>query len=477
MGLGEAGRSAARLLIAERGVDNVRVWDDAQSDGARAARRSLAELGVVLPEDANAALEGVSVLVKSPGIKMENPLIETAGRAGIPVFDELELAWRMASWPIVGVTGTNGKSTTSTLVHAVLGAAGRNPILAGNVESYRGLAAISAVPSDYDGWVAAEVSSYQLVGCPEFLPDAAVLTNLSPDHLSRHRTMAEYAEAKRRMFVRDQRAVALAVVNADDELGPRLAGEVPALGGRALTFGLSEGADYRVRSWSSNLHGGRFEIEAPDGPLAIETRLPGRHNGANVAAALALADGLGLPREPVMSAIAEMTPLPGRFEAVGEGQPFDVVVDFALSSDAVTRALETARELVEPRGGRVIAVMGAIGNSFRPTREQTGAAAREGADHLILCGSSMRGEPPLIALEGLLIGAREADGGELEVVLDRRAAIQRGIELAGPGDLVAILGRGGLPTMAYDARGGSGPFDDREVARELLRELAAAPAS
>jgi UDP-N-acetylmuramoyl-L-alanyl-D-glutamate--2,6-diaminopimelate ligase len=119
----------------------------------------------------------------------------------------------------------------------------------------------------------------------------------------------------------------------------------------------------------------------------------------------------------------------------------------------------------------VIAVMGAIGRSHRPTREQTGRAAREGADHLILCGSSMRGEPPLIALEGLLAGARDAEGGELEVVLDRRAAIARGLDLAQPGDMVAILGRGGLPTMAYDARGGSGPFDDRQVARELLLRM------
>jgi UDP-N-acetylmuramoyl-L-alanyl-D-glutamate--2,6-diaminopimelate ligase len=471
MGLGEAGQAAAGLLIAERSAEGVRVWDDSQSDGARAARRSLAQLGAVLPEDPGASIRGLGFLVKSPGIPMQNPLIEAAGRNGILVMDELELAWRMGSWPVVGVTGTNGKSTTTTLVHEVLRAGGLNSVLAGNVESYRGLSAVSAVPRDHDGWVAAEVSSYQLVGCPGFLPDAAVLTNLTPDHLSRHRTMDEYAEAKRRMFVRDDRAVPLAVVNADDELGPRLASEVPALGGRALTFGVSQRADYRVRRWTATLHAGRFEIEAPDGAISIETRLPGRHNGANVAATIALADGLGLAREPVLSAIAEMTPLPGRFQPVEEGQTFDVIVDFALSSDAVARSLETARGLVEPRSGRVIAVMGAIGNSFRPTREQTGRAAREHADHLILCGSSMRGEPPLIALEGLLLGARKADGGELEVILDRRRAIARGLELARPGDLVAILGRGGLPTMAYDARGGSGPFDDREVARELLREL------
>jgi UDP-N-acetylmuramoyl-L-alanyl-D-glutamate--2,6-diaminopimelate ligase len=229
-----------------------------------------------------------------------------------------------------------------------------------------------------------------------------------------------------------------------------------------------------VLSCRSTLSSGSFEFATPDGSVSVDTRLPGEHNALNVASAIALADGLGLARGPVLGAIEEMTPLPGRFEPVDEGQPFDVVVDFALSSDAVTRTLQTARVLTESRGGRVITVMGAIGNSFRPTRERTGRAAREASDHLILCGSSMRGEPPLIALEGLLIGARGAEGGELEVVLDRRAAIARGLELARPGDLVAILGRGGLPTMAYDAQGGVGPFDDRQVAGELLRAMASA---
>jgi UDP-N-acetylmuramoyl-L-alanyl-D-glutamate--2,6-diaminopimelate ligase len=471
LGLGEAGQAAVEVLAAQRGAESVRVWDDSQSNEVRAARGSLAERGVSIPADEKAALDGAGFVVKSPGVPMQNPMLEAASRAGVLVLDELELAWRMSSWPVAAVTGTNGKSTTTTLVYTVLRAGGANPILAGNVESYRGLSAVSAVPADHHGWVAAEVSSYQLVGTPAFLPDAAVLTNLTPDHLNRHSTMAEYAEAKRRAFVRGDRAVELAVLNADDDLGRKLAEEVGERGGRPVTFGRSPDAGYRIGSWRSSLHGGRYEIEAPDGPISIETRLPGGHNAANVAAAIALADGLALAREPVLEAIAEMEPLPGRFEPVEEGQPFDVVVDFALSVDAVNRALETARELTDPRGGRVIAVMGAIGRSHRPTREQTGRAAREGADHLILCAASMRGEPPMIALEGLLIGARKADGGELEVVIDRRAAIRRALELARPGDLVAILGRGGLPTMAYDARGGSGPFDDREVARELVRKL------
>jgi UDP-N-acetylmuramoyl-L-alanyl-D-glutamate--2,6-diaminopimelate ligase len=469
--MGEAGQAAARALAAGRGAERVLICDDARTKEVLEARRSLGELGLTWVQEPAKALEEVGFIVKSPGIPMENRLLQRASEAGIPVLDELELAWRQSSWPIGAVTGTNGKSTTTTLVYAALRAGGANPVLAGNVESYRGLGPLSAVPADHEGWVAAEVSSYQLLGCPQFLPDASVLTNLTPDHLNRHRTMNEYAEAKRRAFVRGDRAVDLAVVNADDQLGRRLAAEVNERGGEALTFGTTEDAGYRLLSCRSTLHGGCFEIATPGEDVSIDTRLPGVHNAANVAAALALADGLGLRREPVLDALAEMRPLPGRFEPVEEGQPFDVVVDFALSSDAVSQALETARGLTEPRGGRVIAVMGVIGRSHRPTREQTGRAAREGADHLILCGSSMRGEPPLIALEGLLAGARDAEGGELEVVLDRRAAIARGLDLAQPGDMVAILGRGGLPTMAYDARGGSGPFDDRQVARELLLRM------
>jgi UDP-N-acetylmuramoyl-L-alanyl-D-glutamate--2,6-diaminopimelate ligase len=478
MGLGNAGRAAVEALAARNGPSSVLVWDDSGGDEVRAMRRSLAKQGVATASDEARALQRVHAVVKSPGIPMEHPLVAAAGRRGLPVLDELELGWRLSSQPVVAVTGTDGKSTTTALVLSVLGAAGGRPLLTGNVEGFRGAPAMSAIPAEHDGWLVAEVSSYQAEGSPAFLPSAAVLTNLTEAHLLRHRTMAAYAAAKRRMFVRGDRAVELAVLNVDDAFGRQLAREVGDRDGRVLTYGFGTDADWRIRSSSSTLRTGAVELEALGELIRIDTRLPGAHNAANAAAALALADGLGLAREPTLCALASAAPVPGRFEPVDEGQPFDVVVDFAHTPVAVRRVLETARELVAGRGGRVIAVMGKVGRAARRYDEAIGRAARSGADHLVLCASSLRGEPPLIELEGVLAGARAVDGADLEVVLDRRRAIARGLSAARPGDLVAILGRGGRRRFTYDAKGPPGSFDDREVARELLleRESASQPA-
>ena len=163
--------------------------------------------------------------------------------------------------------------------------------------------------------------------------------------------------------------------------------------------------------------------------------------------------------------------MPGRFDPVDQGQPFDVVVDFAHTPAGVTAGLGLARQLASERGGRAIAVMGKVGPGTRAYQEAIGRACRQGADHLIICGSSLRGEPQLIEVPGVLAGARQAEGGEVEVVLDRRKAISRGLSLAQPGDLVTILGRGGRRRMMYDRKGPTGRFDDREVARELLVEM------
>ncbi len=471
MGVGNAGRSAARTLAA-RGPAGVLVCDDGSGDEVRIATRELAARGVEFTDRPLSALDRVRAVVKSPGIRLDHEVLEAARARGLPVLDEFELGWRLSSQPVIAVTGTDGKSTTCELISAALDAAGGRPLLAGNVEGFRHAPAMSAIPPEHDGWIVAEVSSYQAAGSPEFLPSAAVLTNLSPAHLGWHGSMERYALAKRRLFIRGERTVSLGVVGVDDDHGRRLAREIGERGGRALTFGFSGHAGYRISRCSSSLRGGGVEIEAPDGPVRIETLLPGAHNAANVAAALALSDGLGLSREATLEAIARTPGVPGRFEPIDEGQPFDVVVDFAHTPAAVTQALDLARELASGRGGRTIAVMGKVGPGTRPYQEAIGRACRRGSDKLIICGSSLRGEPQLIEVPGVLAGAREAEGGDFEVVIDRRKAIARALSLAEPGDLVIILGRGGRRRMMYDTKGPPGVFDDREVARELLRELA-----
>jgi UDP-N-acetylmuramoyl-L-alanyl-D-glutamate--2,6-diaminopimelate ligase len=475
LGTGNAGRAAVTALATRSGESSVLVWDDSTSDEVRLARRALAMRGITSTVDSLSALNHVAAVVKSPGIPMDHPVIAGARRRGMLVIDELELGWRLSSQPVVAVTGTDGKSTTAALVLAAIREAGGRPLLSGNVEGFRGAPAMSAIPPEHDGWIVAEVSSFQAGGCPEFLPSAAVFTNLTAAHLSWHGSMASYGEAKRRLFVRGDRAVSLAVVNVDDVFGRRLAREVSERGGRTLTYGFAADADYRVRGARLWLRGGLAEIDAFGETVSVETRLPGLHNAANAAAAFALSEGLGLARATILDALAKMSPVPGRFEPIDAGQPFDVVVDFAHTPAGVEQMLGTARELVSRRQGRVIAMMGKVGRSYPSYREAIGRAARSGADHLVICGTSLRGEPPLIELSGILAGARQVEGGDIEVVLDRRAAISRSLSRARPGDLVAILGRGGRRRMTYDTKGRPGSFDDRQVARELLGEMGYEP--
>lgn len=245
--------------------------------------------------------------------------------------------------------------------------------------------------------------------------------------------------------------------------------DVEAGGGRVLGYGTSAAADYRIETASWSLTETQLEVVAPDGALSVRARLPGLHNAANVVAALALADGLGLERAPTLAALSSVRPIPGRFEPVEVDLPFDVVVDFGTASASVTSALEAARGLVERRGGRLIAVLGLVGRAGFLIGREVGALARELSDHLVLSGASYRGEPRLVALAELAAGARSASGAELEIVIDRREAIAHGLAAARAGDLVLILGRGPTGWEATDARGGSRPLDDREVVRELAR--------
>jgi UDP-N-acetylmuramoyl-L-alanyl-D-glutamate--2,6-diaminopimelate ligase len=467
VGLARAGTAAGRALATHVGPGSVRAWDSLADASQRERARALRRLGidVLLGGDGVERLEGVRTVVKSPGVPWEIPVIAEAGRRGLPIVDELEIGWRLLPVPTVAVTGTNGKSTVASLCLSILERHGLRPELSGNTDFGPPLSELGLGPAP--GSVVAEVSSYQAEASPELAVDGAAFTNLTPDHLNRHRTMEAYGAAKRALFVHGDRTVPVAALNVDDELGRAIADEVEERGGSALRYGRSEDAGHRIVASRSGLREAEVELETPEGPLTLATRLPGAHNAANVTAALALADGLGLPRGPTVSAIAETASVRGRFEAVDVGRPFDVVVDLAYSPDSVKVALAAARELVRPRDGRVVAVLGVIGRAGPSTGRIVGRLAREGSDHLILCGTSYRGEPRMVTLAELVKGARDADGGSLEVVIDRRQAIARAMAAARPGDLVAILGRGHIILEATDARGGFRPLDDRQVAMEL----------
>jgi UDP-N-acetylmuramoyl-L-alanyl-D-glutamate--2,6-diaminopimelate ligase len=448
----------------------VRAWDACSWGHALRARRDLQMRGVgaTLGGDARSVLEAhprPACIVKSPGVPFDAPIIRLAAERGLAIIDELELGWRLMRSSMVGVTGTNGKSTTAALVRAVMQAAGIDAPVTGNTRFGPPLSGVAL----HESWVVCEASSYQLQGCPALLPEAAVFTNLTRDHLHYHGTMRQYAACKRRMFVRDVATTPLAAVNVGDGFGRHLADDVEARGGRVVRYGLGQEANYRLERCDWTLRSGRLSIATPVGQVTLETRLPGPHNALNVTAALALADGLGLDADAAQSAVERMPGLPGRFEALDEGQSFDVVVDYAHTPDGTRHALITARRIVAARAGaRLRVVAGIVGGHDPPEQRGMGRIARLLADHLVLTASNQRGERPLPMVQDMLRGARNGWGGRLEVVLDRRLAIERALRAAKPGDLVAILGRGSLPGQLIDRSGTWYEFDDRSVARELL---------
>lgn len=463
LGLARAGHAAVRALSERFGSGSVSAWDD--SDVAR--KRLGVGVRIADVSDNDVALRGVRTIVKSPGVPVDHRLLVEARHRGLAVIDELELGWRLSKQPLIAVTGTNGKSTTAALIAAALRGDRQDVALAGNVEAVQGGGPLSSLSPAQRGWVVAEVSSYQAAGLTEMLPDVGVFTNLTPDHLHWHGSMKTYAEAKRRVFIDGGRCVKLAVLNQDDHLGRKLRSDVCERGGQTLSYGWASDADYRIEACEWNATTGRVALSTPTGMLQLDVSLPGAHNAANIAAAIATADGIELARERSLPAILATAAPPGRLERIDAGQDFDLFVDFAHSPDSVRSVLVTLRTLARGRGGRLIAVLG-LPVGAPESRRECGRVARAGCDHLILDAWSLRGEPPLLSLQALRAGAREADGATVQSTLDRRTAIGLAISHARTGDVVALLGRGPLNTIAWDRHVARVPFDDRRVARELL---------
>jgi UDP-N-acetylmuramoyl-L-alanyl-D-glutamate--2,6-diaminopimelate ligase len=472
-GIGRAGMAAASALEPLVGPAGITAWDGVVSPGTVRARAALTARGIQT-ELGGDGVEPLSrdprpsCVVKSPGIPFDSPLVVAAAHHGLPVIDELELGWRLGRAPLVAGTGTNGKSTTAALMLAILRSAGMEVALTGNVEDAPPL---SVAPRDVSCLVC-EVSSYQLEGCPEFLPEVAVFTNLTRDHLHRHHTMERYGELKRRLFVRGDRTPALAVVNVDQAYGRALTDAVDGTGGRVVRFGVRREAECRIESCDWDRVSGIAQIRSPRGVLELRSSLPGPHNAANVAAAVALGEALGMERETLIEAVADAKPVPGRFEPIDAGQPFDVLVDFAHTPDALRQVMLTARRIVSRRsGGRLHTVLSAPGIHDPPKRPEMGLIARSLADELVITTGSLFGEAAEAIVDDVMRGVRAATGAEVTVMFDRRSAIDRALRGASKGDLVLIAGRGALPRLRVDVSGAGAEFDDRVVVRELLAEL------
>jgi UDP-N-acetylmuramoyl-L-alanyl-D-glutamate--2,6-diaminopimelate ligase len=393
-----------------------------------------------------------------------------------------------AELDVVGVTGTNGKTTTAFLVRALLEAAGRQCGLLGTVTSFVGgverpvertTAEAIDLQRDFramrdggDVACAMEVSSHALrLGRADGTRfAAAIFTNLTQDHLDFHPTMEDYFLAKQQLFgVADPR---VAVVNVDDPYGQRLAQELTAAGRPPLTFALDRNASYRASELESGFAGSSFTAITPEGPIPLTTPLPGRFNVQNVLAAVAAVRALGVPLERIAAALPHAGRVPGRFEPVEEGQSFAVLVDYAHTPDSLENVLSAARELTD---ARLLCTFGCGGDRDRGKRPLMGEISARLADHTIVTSDNPRSEQPEAIVEQIVAGVPAALRDRVTVAVDRRAAIERAIAGAQEGDVVVIAGKGHEQGQEL-AGGAKVPFDDVTVAREALRELREAAA-
>jgi UDP-N-acetylmuramoyl-L-alanyl-D-glutamate--2,6-diaminopimelate ligase len=376
----------------------------------------------------------------------------------------------------VGVTGTNGKTTTAFLVRALLTAGGRPSGLLGTVTSIIGgreravqrttpeaielQATFAEMLAGGDQACVMEVSSHalELHRADAIHFAAAIFTNLTQDHLDFHPTMEDYFQAKRRLFTEHDTAVT--IINADDAYGARLAAELPG----AITFGLEREATYRATRVQTGLSGSRFTVHSPDGELRLQSPLPGHFNVSNVLGALAAARALGVEAEVCAGAIATAGQVPGRFERVQAGQDFAVLVDYAHTPDSLQNVLKAARALTQ---GRVHVVFGCGGDRDRGKRPLMGEIAVRLADRVFVTSDNPRSEDPEAIIDEILAGT----GPDVAHDPDRRAAIGQAIAGAQSGDVVVIAGKGHEQGQEFEG-GRKIPFDDVAVAREALGSLA-----
>jgi UDP-N-acetylmuramoyl-L-alanyl-D-glutamate--2,6-diaminopimelate ligase len=374
----------------------------------------------------------------------------------------------------VGITGTNGKTTTAFLIRAVLEADGRRTGLLGTVKSVIGgqeHEVVRTTPEaidlqrtfrtmldDGDEAAVMEVSSHalDLHRADAIHLAAAVFTNLTQDHLDFHKTMDAYFAAKRRLFT--DLAPRHSIINIDDPYGERLAAELE----QPISFALNHAhATYRAVDVETGLAGSSFTVEAPGGRLTLTSPLRGTFNVYNVLGAFATACALGVRDDTAAQAIQTAGQVPGRFETLDEGQLFAVIVDYAHTPDSLENVLNAARKLTD---GRLHVVFGAGGDRDRTKRPMMGEIARRLADRVIVTSDNPRSEDPEAIIEEILAGS----GREVEHDSDRRAAIHAAIADAAAGDVVVIAGKGHEQGQEFEA-GRKLPFDDVTVAREALQ--------
>jgi UDP-N-acetylmuramoyl-L-alanyl-D-glutamate--2,6-diaminopimelate ligase len=384
---------------------------------------------------------------------------------------------------LVGVTGTNGKTTTTFLIENIFKEAGLATGLIGTIENHVREAVepvTRTTPESLDlqrllrrmvdegvEVVAMEVSSHALElhrasGCSF---DVVVFTNLTQDHLDFHISLEEYFGAKRRLFEGDEFGPRrTAVINFDDVFGRRLIEETSQ---PSRSFGIEEKADVSARGVKVSARGNRFELVFAEESIPVATMLQGRFNVYNCLAAATVAFELGADNDSIVAGLAGLAGVPGRFENIDCGQHFTALVDYAHTPDGIRNVLEACREVTP---GRVIIVVGCGGDRDRSKRPLMGRVGTELSDLCVITSDNPRSEDPEAIIEMILEGVRgEFPAERYEVVVDRREAIKKALSEARPGDLVVVAGKGHESGQIFADRVIA--FDDRQVVRECLREV------
>lgn len=383
--------------------------------------------------------------------------------------------------PLTALTGTNGKTTTSYLVDSVLREAGYTTALIGTIEYHLGdrvLKAVNTTPESLDVYrlleelerlegsrkaATMEASSHALalgrIYGIHF--HTAIFTNLTRDHLDFHHTMEEYFAAKQLLFSGNGAPPPhFVAINSDDSYGKQIQLNPET---RVFRYGMGKDATVRARHISSGFEGLKFEVQTEGARFTVESQLVGRINVYNILAACCAGLSYGLDGGAIARGINRCAAAPGRFERIDEGQPFSVVVDYAHTDDALRNVIGVARGL-EPK--RVITLFGCGGDRDRTKRPLMGKVAAELSDFVVLTSDNPRSEDPLDIMNDVLVGLRRVDTPHL-IELDRATAIRRAIEEARPGDIVIVAGKGHETYQVLRDR--TIAFDDREVAREVLR--------
>lgn len=432
---------------------------------------------------------GAAALLSDRKLKSSLPLITVENpRLALAAMSNAFFQYPSTKLKLFGVTGTNGKTTTTYLLHSILEAAGIRTGLLGTViysgKDFRSDAKLTT-PESLDlqemlntmvaekcGACVMEVSSHSLVqsrvaGCAF---EAAIFTNLTQDHLDFHGTMEDYFSAKKILFDGRSCATKSAFINKDDPYGKRLLEERKVSGLDGFSYGFSAGSTFRIRDWKTTPQGSNMVIRYEGRDIKIKTPLLARFNAYNLCGAFAAATISGIDRAAILAGIESMKQVPGRLEKIDHGQPFLIFIDYAHTEDALRQVLNTLRTYTRER---LIVLFGAGGERDRGKRPLMGRAAGELADEIILTSDNPRSENPVKILQEVKAGVEKSGNTNLHVIADRKEAIEFALNLAAPGDTLLLAGKG---HENYQIVGNEKQhFDEREILQEFLNATTKTP--